>query len=757
MKPPSAMQIELQAIITADQLNTGRAAILNRKTFFNFFLIALQDTDPERWISYCRQFVHWLPSICAGLDACCWDPFELRQLLDIIRLFQKCCPDQNVVTAEAEHKIRLACALDFLYVGESGLAAETLGWPQPPKGSFANVYEQLMSIAPPGRMRDELAVTIKTVRAKAGIFRSDALNVLLVAGENEFASGVVLPLHIQVKKRPNDTEDDRVLLNNSVPLQHGGLLWSLQDAVLAGRSCLPKDAQDLRYSMQFSLPEKEAELVGSSLGFAAAVLTVSSMINSYYNFPLCTLNQNVAFTGGITPDGRLSAVNEQGLRTKINAVFFSPLERLFVAQQNLRSALQYVYDLNHRYPHRRLAVHGFELLSQVMIDRNLVRQKSLTLAAKLIARTQRIYGKRRKIALSTLLLVLLCLLFWKTGIFFHDDQPMDFDIKGSTLIVKNKTDDVLWNYDFGAPLIKSAYLDEKNQMLHPRLLFNDINHDGKIETIIGIDEARDQSYLSGTIYCFSNDGRIIWTARPGRTIHFNQEEFDNHYGIFEMQNVRNRKGQRFIAVAANHVPFFPSFIALYNGSGELVGQFWNAGNVTDMAVFNIDHDGDEEIMASGYRNEDGQAFVAILEIDNMWGLSPQDKSGNYYSRDLPPGTERWYLRLPPSPFSRKDSYRDTVFPLICDNRGISFNLSNCGILEEGDDDWSCTVACYQLDSRMHIASWYMPDLAVATIQRKLERPLSSAEINALSRIEYWDGEKWVDTLSENKRYTDILR
>lgn len=755
MTPRTTLQLELEAIKAADQLNAGHVPVLNRKAFYNLFSHAIEDPHPERWISYYRQFVRWLPSISAGLDACCWDPVDLRRFLDIIRLFQDGCPEKEALTAEAARQVRVATALHFLHVGEVGLAADTLGWPPPPKESNQLVYEQLMNIAPPGRLRDELALAIKTACASAGLFRSETLNVLLVAGENDVSSGVVLPLHIRISERSADAEEDRVLFNNDVPLQHGGPVWSLQDAALAARRCLPNDLQNLYYSMQFSLSEKEAELIGSSMGLAAAILALCNMLNSFYGAPLYALNQNVALTGAIAPDGRLSAVNEQGLRSKISAAFFSPLERVFVAQHDLRLALQCVDDLNQRYPRRRLAVHGFDHLSQVMTDRNLVRQKKLTPTARLLSQTRRIYRKS-KITFVASLVTLLFLVVVSLVTILHDRQPADFDIKGSMLIVKNKADEVLWSHDFGAPLTKAAYMG-KDCILHPRVLFNDLNRDGRNEVLIGIDDNVPCPDISGHLFCFSAKGAVLWRGQPGRVIYMDHKEYENRYGVTEIQMARNKDGQRFVAMAASQYPHSPAFVALFDASGGLVGQYWNNGSISDMAVYDIDQDRTDEILASGYRDEDGRAFVAVLEMDNMWGLFPQDSCRSDVARDLPAGTERWYLRLPPSPFSNKDSYRDTASPLNCTKSYFAFNLSNCGVVDYKDNEWSCTIAAYLLDYRMNVIKCHTPDISLANIQRKLGRKLTVADTSGLSHIDYWDGEKWVGTATESKRYQNHLR
>lgn len=60
--------------------------------------------------------------------------------------------------------------------------------------------------------------------------------------------------------------------------------------------------------------------------------------------------------------------------------------------------------------------------------------------------------------------------------------------------------------------------------------------------------------------------------------------------------------------------------------------------ISDLTDYDIDHDHTDEILASGHRDEDGRAFIAVLEMDNLWGLSPQYSCGRSFSRELPHGT-----------------------------------------------------------------------------------------------------------------------
>jgi len=93
-------------------------------------------------------------------------------------------------------------------------------------------------------------------------------------------AGLILTLYGQARERPNDAEEDRVVLNNQLNFNEGSVYWSLLDGVTAVRNSL-KTGRVLNpfYTFQFSLPEKSAEWVGQSIGVAAAVLAFTTLMN----------------------------------------------------------------------------------------------------------------------------------------------------------------------------------------------------------------------------------------------------------------------------------------------------------------------------------------------------------------------------------------------------------------------------------------------------------------------------------------------
>lgn len=76
------------------------------------------------------------------------------------------------------------------------------------------------------------------------------------------------------------------------------------------------------------------------------------------------------------------------------------------------------------------------------------------------------------------------------------------------------------------------------QLYYPCLLFDDLNGDGKTEILMGMKEDYNDA-LDGRVYCFAQDGRILWSAKPGRQIRFGDQQFEDRFLIIEMMIVKN--------------------------------------------------------------------------------------------------------------------------------------------------------------------------------------------------------------------------
>ena len=97
-------------------------------------------------------------------------------------------------------------------------------------------------------------------------------------------------------------------------------------------------------------------------------------------------------------------------------------------------------------------------------------------------------------------------------------------------------------------------------------------------------------------------------------------------------------------VKAYHAPDWPCQLAVLDAAGKRMGEFWNAGYLTDLAFHDLDGDGREELIVAGVNNEYRGGCLAVFDTRKIAGSSPQ--TGRYTCEGLGPGSMLYYVTVP---------------------------------------------------------------------------------------------------------------
>jgi hypothetical protein len=116
--------------------------------------------------------------------------------------------------------------------------------------------------------------------------------------------------------------------------------------------------------------------------------------------------------------------------------------------------------------------------------------------------------------------------------------------------------------------------------------------------------------------------------------------------FFEGFDVCDLKGDDNLetVIISNNTYFFPTQLVLLNSEGEILGEYWNSGRLTDYAFVDLNKDGKKEIVTVGMNNEYGKGCLVVLEPTEIKGGSPQ--SGYYKCKELEPGSDKYYILFP---------------------------------------------------------------------------------------------------------------
>ncbi len=743
------MELEGEAIQLADYLHSEASLESKRSRFFQFCQNLTQIAEQPAVCSYYLQFAPFLPLMSQELIGSCRDPEELCAWLDVIQVFKDQAPEHLSAIVPAEHDIRLAAILSSFYAADfhraSGLMGITDDAGTALPAARLDAARYLIRKAPQP-LQVALDPVIREWEARTASFPDNCASVVLVDSNtiptiSRNPQGIVLSLHAEARERPDDADADFCLINNQTTPGHYSLYWTMTDGLLAARAHMAPGTARSFYTVHFSLAEKSAEVSGSSMGLAAALLAWVTTRNRHYRSALVSLAATAAITGGIRADGTITAVDSLTLGAKISAAFFSPVERLFLPAANLALATAELAKLEERYPDRHLSLQPLRSFGEALQDRNLVQGKQPSLFARAVAALQRsrhkwLFAILASAAGLALLVMLTPALQW-----WSDRTPARWQIIEHSLVVQNKAGEKIWSHRFDFPISPEAYAAPD----HGNILIDDLDQDGRMETLIGISElnALEQS---GTLYGFDDKGDPLWPpvklGMPLRTL--SGEEIEDRYLSGPIITAPIIPGHpKMILCTVGSLKTFASRLALIDHKGIVRGSYWNSGHIVFYNTSDYDGDGRLEIAAGMYGNEEGQARLAVFAPDDMQGASPQSLPA-YTLAGIPPANHLRLFRFPKSPFWEKGVYRDVVSRIELWGNHVRVDIANHGILKEvagGMDTY--IIYFYVFSTQMEpVALENLPDYFLSRFRDIFGKSFSPADREKIASVESWDGAVW---------------
>jgi hypothetical protein len=232
--------------------------------------------------------------------------------------------------------------------------------------------------------------------------------------------------------------------------------------------------------------------------------------------------------------------------------------------------------------------------------------------------------------------------------------PADFRVEESRLVILNKKGRTLWSFNTGLYNLREeshyrAHFQYKvrsrdEDAWFPLIMIKDIDGDGRTDILMAL-KTQDE-FNEGRILRFNDRGKLLWEFAAGRELRFGGVVYARDYRVqgFDLHEF-DGDGRLEIFFLAFHKPDFPCQFGVLNLDGELVGEYWNAGYISDVVFSDIDKDGREEALLAGLNNEYGKACLAVFGSGRIAGGSPQRQPG-YACTSLRPGSERYYILFP---------------------------------------------------------------------------------------------------------------
>jgi len=344
------------------------------------------------------------------------------------------------------------------------------------------------------------------------------------------------------------------------------------------------------------------------------------------------------------------------------------------------------------------------------------------------------------------LIIIPILIFLFTIIlFFHDKRsrrlspnPFNFAVIESQLLVFNNAGEELWRYDTKVDLDPSQYVKEGNfkSSKHVNFITEDIDKDNNTEVIFVV---QDINNSKGRILTFNKNGKLLWSFEPGKSVQYEDQEISKDFdiGLVRLEDLNN-DGFNEIIVVASHKMHFPSRVSIMNHNGHLIGDYWNSGHLLCVDFLDLDNDGNDEIILGGLNINYQKACLVVLDSRKISGRSPVERGTRYYSEELEPGTEKYYILIPQNDIGRHFIY-DVISGIdLYSNKRFQISTSRSRVFYEFDHQLRLT----------YILCGDQFDFVYNELARegKISVPLSNIKEKIFkSEILYFNGKIWTNT------------
>jgi len=277
---------------------------------------------------------------------------------------------------------------------------------------------------------------------------------------------------------------------------------------------------------------------------------------------------------------------------------------------------------------------------EIKIEKEKARKQDLTIEDR-SALVIKLKSRRVMFALAGVLVVAIGLglyfQFNKYARFWEDWNPAFFEAKDNHLVIKNKSDKVLWDVFLSAPIKASLFYER------PIVKLSDLNGDGKAEVLVAVNYD-DRS--TGKVICFDYRKKKQWEFSCGESgIYRTGEELDSGYfypAAIETEDL-NGDSKKETIISSGHARWFPEQIAILDYRGHQLSEYWHPGIFYCMYCFDIDKDGEKEIVLGGINNRiDWRPIISVLDPKKIFGQAMP-----YIAiKNIERAKEKWYVIFP---------------------------------------------------------------------------------------------------------------
>ncbi len=691
----------------------------------DFERLKVEFNDAKPHSAKLRLLLNFWPKMSVHLN----DPKYNSYLLEYFPMYARCCSDNvlddipikdhfqiidlleqgegRVAQADTVAKVRHALIKKYFYVGDLESAVKQLEAATGHDFSidkdlilsssfdeydiFSQVYEKSRDSHP------EIHETLKKIyiewEGERESVNFEGANCLLVEkdGSGQAGCGKLQTLTGQAELRAKHYTLDDLSFNEMQRTPDDRFVGVIYRGFNAVRKIFNsqriKEKGEYKYHAHFYLEDTDEEYTGDSIGLAAALVTYIQLLKPDTTRYDKYISAEAAFTGSIDSEGNILPVNEDTLPAKLDRAFFSPIKYLAIPSLNMKSAEAALAELNRIYPYRKLYLIPADTLHDILSNHNINRDEKLCLGPYL-ARKAKKYKLRSAVGFAMIFFLIgwyiLAELAPKTFDPWFDWRIDHLEFYGAKFNVVNRDGYIFWTSpEFPQPFKGENFTRELTRNYY----FNyNVDTDGQEELfftppILGT-EAK--------LYLYDDDGTIIWEKYAFAISSYPGDSNNQFYitpSLLPYRDYQDR--QCILTVSGASYPMRSQFLC-FNQSGDIVsGPYINTGAAAFSYGNDFDYDGNniQDILIFGINNRANCAFIAVIDPNNLSGVSPPFGDDLFKTTGMPRGSQLVYVLFPKTRLSLGENIRNVVLDVtpMKKNGGFEVRVSEgAGILVEGE-------------------------------------------------------------------------
>ena len=500
-----------------------------------------------------------------------------------------------------------------------------------------------------------------------------------------------------------------------------------------------------------SLPSASIGMMsGGSAGLAMTALAISLL----GRLDLCRKSRRIpegtAFTGMIDDNGKVLPVASHHLGEKVRSVFFSTCSRLAVPSSNMEKAVEELTGLRTQYPARRFELVPVSETADILGDRKIAEVRNVPAARTIL---QRLFHWRKHLTAGVATLAAAFALLYVLPPYM-DRTIARTELVDSLIVMYNKSNHIVADHNIHFTLGCRPV----NQML--KFFTIDCMGDGRDETIALVSEGKvsksnrpikEQMH----IVLFDHGGKVVnsyafsyWNEIRGIDINPYEggtillmdssrpySDKDGNWSLYLLIYCAKEKLSTLVKIA---LPDFDRQI------------YANSGMINEFIFMDLDADGEEDLLITGYNDIMEGAFLAMFDPGNIAGASPDG-----YEYPVPGFEEdvsKYFIRFPK--FYRAVPRGTTTGKL---NSSFVIGSGKFSIVARSNT----LDVQYFIDHDLRCENAMVCNLSEGKATRE-KRPVrhfyegvEKDEEDLKNGVRYWNGSEWVSEPAINRSYTGI--